>query len=265
MYDPPEIPQDLRSLVARLRGPGGCPWDLAQDHRSLMPHLLEETYELLEALEEGRDEAILEELGDVWLQVVFHARIAEQESRFDLSDVERHVVQKLIGRHPHVFGSQPAGNPAEAYARWSAQKDAERAQRGVDESRLAGVPRALPALARAAKISTRAAQAGFEWPRLEQVRAKLDEELRELDEAVAEADRAHIEEELGDVLYVLANLARRLQIDPEQALQGTNRKFDRRFRHMEAAAASQGRHLEDLSLEEMEALWQGAKDACRQG
>ncbi|WP_310497482.1 nucleoside triphosphate pyrophosphohydrolase [Sandarakinorhabdus sp.] len=248
----------LCGIMARLRDPaGGCPWDLAQDFDSIAPYTIEEAYEVAEAIA-ARDWAELKkELGDLLFQVVFHSRLAEEAAHFSLSDVISAVCDKMERRHPHIFaGGTPAPDAATQKLDWEAMKAAERAAAGTTDqpvSALDGVAAALPALMRAEKLQARAARVGFEWADVSGVRAKLDEELAEFDTATCDAHRA---EEMGDVLFVIANLARRHGIDPEAALRAGNAKFERRFRAMEALA---GAGFPDLPLDDQEALWQQVK------
>jgi tetrapyrrole methylase family protein/MazG family protein len=240
---------ELVELMARLRAPDGCPWDRKQDHRSLRTHLLEETYEVLDALDAGEDESLQDELGDLLLQVLFHAQIARHD--------------KLIRRHPHVFGDSRVHDPDAALARWEALKAAEREADGnaspEGNSLLNGIPRTLPALLVAAEMTRRAARVGFDWSRAEDVLAKLEEEVGEVRGAVAAGDDDRLEDEVGDLLFVVVNLARKLGQDPEIALRRTNQKFLQRFRAIEKELAGQSKSLEEATLEEMDALWEKSK------
>jgi len=239
---------DLRQVMARLRNPEtGCEWDLVQTFASIAPYTIEEAYEVADAIARDDMAALKDELGDLQLQVVFHARIAEELGAFNLDDVTAAITAKMIRRHPHVFGSED--NPG-----WEAIKAAERST-GSDRSALAGVALALPALARAEKLQKRAARTGFDWPDPAGPRAKILEELGELDQSVSETERR---EELGDLLFAAVNLARHLGIDPEAALREANTKFERRFRHMEESA---GGNFAALDLDGKEALWDRAKAA----
>jgi len=254
------------AVMARLRDPeGGCPWDLAQDFRSLLPHTLEEAYEVAAAVEAGDPMALREELGDLLFQVVFHARLAEERGWFGFAEVAATLAEKLVRRHPHVFGDEPAPPSREAlHRRWEAQKEAERRARGA-ASVLDGVPRALPALVRAVKLQRRAARLGFDWPDREGPLAKVAEELAELREALEAGERlGRLEHELGDLLFACANLARHLGVEPEQALRRAGERFERRFRRVEAALAREGGRTD---LERLEALWREAKraEAAREG
>ncbi len=273
---PPETPPsdiaELLAIMARLRDPdGGCPWDLEQTFATIAPYTIEEAYEVAAAIESGDatgDYAHLkDELGDLLLQVVFHARMAEERGLFDFAAVVRAIVDKMIRRHPHVFGGGAAvGSAEEQTIAWDEHKRRERAAAtAAGASRLDGVARALPALMRAVKLQSRAAEVGFDWPSAVTVTDKIAEEARELAEAHAAGDKnlAHVEEEFGDLLFAAANLARHLKVDPETALRAANAKFVRRFRSIEAALAVQGRTPEEATLDEMEALWVAAKQAER--
>ncbi|HET6725847.1 MAG TPA: nucleoside triphosphate pyrophosphohydrolase [Gammaproteobacteria bacterium] len=247
----------LLEIMAALRdAESGCPWDREQTFRSIAPYTIEEAYEVAEAAEQDDAEALKDELGDLLLQVVFHARMAEEAGLFDFDAVANGLCDKLVQRHPHVFGDQTIES-AEAQTRaWEEQKAAERGDAGV----LAGVASTLPALTRAVKLQKRASRVGFDWNAIEPVLGKIHEELDELnDEIEQKAAKARLEDELGDVLFAIANLARHLDLDPEQALRGTNRKFIRRFEAVEAGLAARGERPEDVSLEEMDALWVAAK------
>jgi XTP/dITP diphosphohydrolase len=268
---------ELVAVVDRLRDPiGGCPWDLEQTHRSLIPYVLEEAHEVADAIRQGNDDHLAEELGDLLLQVVLHARIASESGRFDFAAVARGISAKLVRRHPHVFGTAEAGNSDAVRRSWEAIKAEERDSEPPNPSaqtssplsdRLAAKTRGLSALAGAMAISRQAAAAGFEWHDLDGVWAKVHEELEELKEAVALAwseggiaARAHAETELGDVLFTLVNVGRWCRLDPEEALAGTNRRFLDRFSRLEAAL---GGDLGGRSIEELETLWQQAKAAIR--
>ncbi|MFM8544130.1 MAG: nucleoside triphosphate pyrophosphohydrolase [Vulcanococcus sp.] len=253
------------AVVAQLRDPdGGCPWDLQQTHRSLAPYVLEEAHEVADAIRHGDDRHLAEELGDLLLQVVLHGQIASEQQRFNLRQIATGISAKLIRRHPHVFGGADAAPSADAVtARWEAIKAQERAERqseGASTSplsdQLAGKVRGQPALAGAMTISKKAAAAGFEWEAMDGVWGKVHEELDELKEAVASGDRHHAQEELGDVLFTLVNVARWCGIDPEEGLAGTNRRFLERFSRVEAAL---GGDLQGRSIRELEGHWQAAK------
>ena len=266
----------LVAIMARLRGPDGCPWDREQTLASLRPYVLEETYEVLEAIDAGDPEAHREELGDLLLQIVFQARLAEEEGRFDLAGVADAISEKLLSRHPHVFG--PGATSADArpdpgaeavrdadgvLRQWAALKKKENEAKGRGKSVLEGVPRELPALARAERLTEKASRIGFDWPDAAGARAKVAEELDELDEAMASGDRARMEDELGDMLFAVANLARKLGIPPEEALRGTLAKFISRFEHVEDGLARRGVPHGAATLAEMDLLWEEAKALSR--
>jgi MazG family protein len=252
--------QRLLGVMRRLRDPqGGCEWDRAQDMASIVPHTLEEAHELAEAVALGRAPAIRDELGDLLFQVVFLARIAEEQGDFDFDAVATAIADKLERRHPHVFGEPAPLSAAEQTVAWEAHKASERAAEGQIGT-LAGVARALPALTRATKLSKRAARVGFDWPDVVGVRAKVDEELGEFEETLRDHEpRERQEEELGDLLFAIASWARHLGLDPEAALRASNAKFETRFARMEALAQRQGRELGALDLDAWEALWAQAK------
>ena len=259
----------LIDIMARLRDPEtGCPWDVVQTFRSIAPYTLEEAYEVADAIERGDLEDLRDELGDLLLQVVFHARMAEEDGRFAFADVVEAITTKMIRRHPHVFAQSAAGGPADAKLRWDEIKAQEKAQRararpgGAAEAEglLADVPVGLPGLTRAEKLQKRAATVGFDWDDPRAVIAKIREELDEFETELSDLpDPDRLEDELGDVLFAVANLARHMAVDPEAALRRCNAKFMRRFRHIEMALASQGKAPADASLAEMEALWVDAK------
>ena len=268
---------ELVAVVAQLRDPeGGCPWDLEQTHASLVPYVLEEAHEVADAIRHGDDAHLAEELGDLLLQVVLHAQIASEEGRFDLAGIARGISAKVVRRHPHVFADGQAADSAAVRASWEAIKAREQAEREAATNggssppasplsdRLAGKVRSQPALAGAMTISRKAAAAGFEWDDLHGVWEKVHEELDELKEAVAEAmasgDRAHAQEELGDLLFTLVNVARWCGLDPETGLAGTNRRFLERFSRVEAAL---GGNLQGRPLAELEGLWRQAKAQIR--
>ena len=250
--------EHLRNIMARLRAPDGCPWDKEQTHQSIKEYLLEEAYEFIEAVESGDPAHMREELGDVLLQVVFHAQMGAEAGTFDLDQVIHELSDKLVRRHPHVFGEVAVTGSDEVVVNWDAIKNAE-AGKETRKSRLDGIPTTFPALVRAKKLQLRAAKDGFDWPSAEPVWEKLEEEIQEVREAIAEGDADHLEDELGDLLFVVVNLARKLGVDPEIALQRANRKFEGRFRKMEAMVETQGRKLSDLDLVAQDALWDEAK------
>ena len=246
----------LEWVCARLRGPGGCPWDQEQDHASLRNNLLEETYETLEALDSGDLDKLCEELGDLVMQVYLHAQLAREERAFTMADVVAGITAKLIRRHPHVFGTVDVDGSDEVLRNWEAIKSEERAERGAQDSLLASVPQILPALAYAQAVGRRVARVGFDWERVEEVWSKVEEELAELRQAATPEERA---EELGDLLFALVNLARWFEVDAEDALRATNAKFRQRFAHIEGEAHRRGIALQDMGITEMDALWEAAK------
>jgi len=266
----------LLEIMAALRTPEtGCPWDLEQDFASIAPYTIEEAYEVADAIERGDLADLRDELGDLLLQVVFHARIAEERGAFAFGDVVEAITRKLIRRHPHVFGNVKELSPEEVKSLWDSIKSEEKAARQAERRRmgfapdpdeagfLGGIPSALPALTRAQKLTAKAAKVGFDWPEASQVIDKIHEELEEVKDAYSSGMRDRIEDEIGDLLFSVTNLARHFDIDPERALRRTNAKFERRFRAVEEALARQGRSLDEASLEEMEALWVAAKTAER--
>ena len=262
----------LVALQARLRAPNGCPWDREQTHQTLRTYLIEEAYEVLEALESGDDRKFQDELGDLLLQVVFHAELAREGGRFDISDVIEAIRSKLVRRHPHVFGKVHARTSADVLKNWEQLKAEERREeaspsqsraqspaKASSASLLEGIPKTLPAVLEAYQLTRRAARIGFDWEDFAGLAAKLGEETAELREAADSADARRQEEEAGDLLFVAVNVARYLGVDPEIALKRANRKFAARFRAMEEAAARSGRALADVPRAEMEALWDAAK------
>jgi tetrapyrrole methylase family protein/MazG family protein len=249
----------LLELMARLRGPDGCPWDRKQTPESLKPFLIEECYEVVDAIEDGSPAKVREELGDLLFQIVFHARIAEEQGQFTFRDVADAIHEKMVRRHPHVFGGDRLSTAGEVAANWEEIKLREKGNEGR-RSVLEGVPRELPSLIRAHRLQERAAKVGFDWNHLIEVLPKLDEEIAEFKESLKQEDAGKIEEELGDLFFTLVNLSRFLGVNPEEALRKTISKFVGRFRAIEEHAANEGRLLRDLSLEEMEALWQAAKN-----
>jgi tetrapyrrole methylase family protein/MazG family protein/ATP diphosphatase len=260
----------LVEIMARLRASdGGCPWDIEQTFATIAPYTIEEAYEVADAVERGDLADLEDELGDLLLQVVFHARMAEEQGAFDFEDVARAINDKMVRRHPHVFGDVTHKDVAEQTRAWETIKAGERAAKrdlgraDAPASLLDEVPAALPALTRAVKLSKRAARVGFVWPSAAEVLAKLHEEVAELEAEVAAGDLAKAREELGDVLFVCANLARELDVDPEAALRTTNAKFVRRFKYIEAELAARGSSPEQSDLAEMDALWDAAKAAER--
>ena len=264
----PAPPADLRpidrliAIMARLRDrDDGCPWDVEQTFATIAPYTVEEAYEVADAIERGDLKDLKEELGDLLLQVVFHARMAEEGGAFDFDDVARAINDKMVRRHPHVFGDETYASLAHQKEGWDRLKAAEREQKGRSGSLLDDVPVGLPALTRAVKLSKRAASVGFVWPSAKEVLEKLDEEVDELKAEIAVGDVEKAREEMGDVLFVVANLARTLEVDPEDALRATNAKFGRRFRYIEAKLAERGKTPDQSDLPEMDALWDEAKRA----
>jgi len=252
----------LLAIMARLRDPrDGCPWDIEQTFATIAPYTVEEAYEVADAIERGDLTDLRDELGDLLLQVVFHARMAEEDGAFDFDDVARAINDKMVRRHPHVFADESYGSLAEQKQGWEQLKAAERQEKGRTGSLLDDVPVGLPALTRAVKLSRRAAGVGFVWPSAKEVLEKLDEEVAELKVEVAAGDIEKARQEMGDVLFVVANLARALDVDPEDALRATNAKFVRRFRYIEQKLAEDGKSPESSDLPEMDALWNEAKAA----
>jgi len=246
----------LLEIMAALRE--GCPWDRAQDFDSIAPYTIEEAYEVADAILRRDFAALPDELGDLLFQVVFHARMAEEEGRFGFAEVARAISDKMVRRHPHVFGAAAARDAGMQRVAWEEQKRAERVAR-AETGVLAGIPVALPALTRAQKLTARAGRVGFDWPDAAAVLDKLDEEVAELRAELAGGDRVRLADELGDMLFVLANLARKLDLDPERCLREANGKFARRFGFIEAALAAEGRTPAEATLAEMEGLWGAAK------
>jgi MazG family protein len=250
----------LVGLMQRLLAPNGCPWDREQTLTSLVPYLVEETYEVVDAIAEGTVADHREELGDLLLQIVFQSELRFSEGGFGIDDVARGIVAKLVHRHPHVFGDTVAKDADAVLSNWAKLKAAEKAKKGKHGA-LDGIPRSAPALLRATRAGEKAGAVGFDFANAEQPRAKVDEELRELDEARRRGDRAEMERELGDVLFAVTNLGRKLGLDPEQALRDATDRFARRFRHLEQALDAEGRAVADASPDEQERLWQAAKVA----
>ena len=268
--------QDLVALMARLRSPEGCPWDREQTYATLAPMLLEEAYEAFEAVEdarEGRHENLREELGDLLFQIIFYAQVARERGEFTIEDVTDAIHSKMVRRHPHVFGDASVRDNEELLRNWEAMKAAEKREKGKavegsDSSLLDGVSSKAPALMEAHQLSTKAARVGFDWRNVEEIFDKLHEEIDELRAAIrergeaganAEPEHERVREELGDLLFAVTNIARHLQVEPEAALKLTNRKFRRRFRHIERGLRARGRELGSATIEEMEELWQEAK------
>ncbi len=247
----------LVQIMATLRAPGGCPWDREQTRESLKAFLIEEAYEVLEALDDGGKEKLQEELGDLLLQIVFHAQVAAELGEFTVDEVLEHVTDKLVRRHPHVFGETRAETAAEVLSNWEKLKQAERGG-AIQASALSGVPKTLPALLRAQRLQDKASRVGFDWGETGEVLQKVEEELNELKAAMAKRSET-IEAELGDLLFSLVNLARFLNLNAEEALRKSIEKFTRRFRHIESVIATQGKSLAESNLEEMDMLWREAK------
>ena len=252
---------ELVALMTRLRGPDGCPWDRKQTLESLKPFIVEEAYEVVDAIDRGERAALAEELGDFLLQAVFVAEITREEGAFDIDDVVTTIHDKLVRRHPHVFGDVEARDAEQVLVNWEKLKNEER--KAENKSVLAGVPQSLPALLKGSRLTEKAARVGFDWRHAEDVFAKIDEEVGELREAVEENDPQKIHDEIGDLLFSIANIARKLNVNAEEALQSTNRKFMRRFESMERTVRADGRNLDQLTLEQMDALWDEAKVAER--
>lgn len=248
----------LLEIMDRLRGKDGCPWDLQQDHHSLMPYLIEETYEVIEAIDEGVPERIAEELGDLTLQIVFHARLGKEEGTFDAGDVMDSINRKMIRRHPHIFGDVKADTPEDVLKNWEEIKLKEKGVR-PRKSLLDGIPRSLPALLHSRRLQERAAEVGFDWEDVDGVIDKFEEEAEEMRDAIKSGDRDKMTDELGDLLFALVNVGRWLGINPEEALRRTGAKFTRRFQQIEKAARQNGKKLSDMGLYEMEEIWQASK------
>ena len=241
--------------MARLRSPTGCPWDREQTHRTIRHNLIEETYEALDALDSGNVPAFRDELGDILLQVVFHSQIASEAGQFDFDGVAQTIAEKLLRRHPHVFGKGKAADSRAVLQQWEAIKKTEKKSHSI----YAEVPRSLPALLKADKIQRQASRVGFDWKQVNDVVAKVEEELREVKAALASGNRRHVAEELGDLLFATVNLARFEKFDPEDLLNQTIHKFVQRFQQIERAVHKRGQRLEDCSLAELDALWDAAK------
>jgi nucleoside triphosphate diphosphatase len=259
-----EAIERLLGIMERLRGPDGCPWDREQTLQTLRPYVLEETYEVLEAIDAGDVREHCEELGDLLLQIVFQAQLAMEQGTFEFADVAEAISNKLVSRHPHVFGDAIVKDAEGVLKQWAALKREEKKAKGGGKSVLEGVPREMPALARADRLTEKASRIGFDWPDATGARAKVDEELRELDEVVGGGDRVALEHELGDVLFAVANLSRKLGIPPEEALRGALRRFIFRFGHVERELERRGVPHAGATLEEMDALWDEAKSLERQ-
>ena len=250
--------ETLVEIVDRLRSPGGCPWDIEQTRDSLRPYVLEEAYEVVEAIDSGSDTELCEELGDLFLQIVLHSRIGKEEKTFTIGDVIEGISSKLVRRHPHVFGDVDAKDPDTVLRNWNQIKASEKKDK-AEKSILSGVPKVLPAQLKAVTYTKRAAQVGFDWDNTTDVIAKLREEVDELEESLKDGSSKEIEAEMGDILFVMANLARRLKVNPEMALEASNIKFKKRFQYIEKALAAKGSSPQESDLEEMDALWNEAK------
>ncbi len=247
----------LLKIMARLRGPGGCPWDREQTHQSIRHNLIEECYEAIDALDEKKMDAFRDELGDLLLQVVFHAQMASEEGAFDFDAVARSISDKLVHRHPHVFGKAQARNSAEVLQQWEAIKKSEKGATSIVH--LEDLPKHLPALLKADKVQRKVARVGFDWKHVNDVVAKVEEEVRELKGALASKSRKQFEEEVGDLLFAVVNLARFEELQAEELLNRSVTKFVKRFQRIEKAVHASGRRLEDCTLEELDALWESAK------
>ncbi|HEX9578417.1 MAG TPA: nucleoside triphosphate pyrophosphohydrolase [Myxococcales bacterium] len=256
----------LLDIMDRLRDPGGCPWDREQTLRTLTPYLLEEAHEVIEAIDAGDAAHHQEELGDLLFQVVFQARIAREEGKFDFAAVCDGIADKLTRRHPHVFGEVTVSGSGEVVKNWERIKADERKAKGqAARSAIGGVPVALPALVRAERLTEKAAAVGFDWPEAPSVMAKVREELAELEEATASGPKERVEQELGDLLFAIANLGRWLKVHPEEALRGTLRRFEQRFHYIEERLREQGRSPRESTLSEMDSLWNEAKKRESEG
>ncbi len=254
-----EAIERLLSIMERLRGPDGCPWDREQTLKSLRPYVLEETYEVLEAIDAGDPREHCEELGDLLLQIVFQAQLSREAGTFDFADVAEAISRKLVSRHPHVFGDAEVKDAEGVLRQWVALKREEKRAKGGGESVLEGVPREMPALARADRLTEKASRIGFDWPDAAGARAKVAEELAELDEAADGGDARRVEHEVGDLLFAVANLSRKLGIHPEEALRGAVSRFVSRFEHVERELARRGVAHGTATLEQMDAIWEEAK------
>jgi MazG family protein len=253
----------LLDIMSQLRNPeGGCPWDLKQTFETILPHTLEEAYEVADAIESGDRDQLRDELGDLLFQVVFYSQLGKEEGSFQFADISNAMADKLLRRHPHVFGDLNAKDGDEALANWEAIKQTERTAK-QQHSVLDDIPKALPGMQRAAKIQKRAANVGFDWPEVAPVFDKLDEEVAEIHEAYASGDREHVLDELGDLMFMCVNLARHMKANPEQVMRAANEKFERRFRLMEAQLEADGLVIGEQSIDDLEAAWQKAKIGVR--
>src|SRR5687767_13139218 len=253
--------EDLVQLMTTLRGPDGCPWDRKQTLPDLKPYVIEEAYEVVDAIDRNDRVALTEEVGDLLLEAVFIAEITREEGTSDVYDSITAIHDKLVRRHPHVFGDVIAGDAEQVLVNWEKLKNEEK--KAENKSVLSGVPMSMPALLKASRLTEKAARVGFDWRRTEDVFDKLDEEIAELREAVATGDNGHVHEEIGDLLFTIANIARKVNVNPEEALQSTNRKFMSRFGSMESQVRERNQNLDQLELEEMDRLWDDAKAAER--
>ena len=251
--------QNLVEIMQQLRAPGGCPWDREQTFDTIKPYLLEETYEVMDAIDARDWDGLADELGDLLLQAVFFAQMAQEAGHFNIIDSLNAINSKLVRRHPHVFSDGDAKTSGDVLQKWDEIKASEKAQQSKPKGLLGGVPRSLPSLVEAQKIAAKAAGVGFDWQNVNQVFDKMNEEVAELKDADARQNPEQIEDELGDLLFVVVNLARFMKVDPEQALRKTNAKFRRRFGHVEASITAAGKQLKESSIDEMEAHWQAAK------
>jgi len=251
---------ELVKVMAALRGEKGCPWDREQTRESLKPFIIEEAYEVLDAIDEKNPDEVKEELGDLLFQIVFQCQIAEEKGEFGLGDVIACIAKKMISRHPHVFGDSDIRTSKEVLVKWDEHKKREGKQK---ESILEGIPKTMPALLRARKLQDRAAKVGFDWDKIDDVLLKLDEEVNEFKESVKKKQESEIEDELGDILFMIVNISRFIGVNPEEALRKTISKFISRFRYIEMAAAERGEKLSDMSLAAMDALWDKAKHRQR--
>jgi len=258
--DKPKAFEKLVNIMERLRdAESGCPWDLEQTHESLKPYLVEEAYETLEAIDSGQSAKICEELGDVLLQIVFHSRIAEEKGDFDIAAVANGISEKMISRHPHIFGGKKLDTPSEVVDQWEVIKQKEAG--GARNSLLDGIPVALPALSKAHRVQERVSRVGFDWSRVEEVLVKVNEEIEELTHAGDSASREEIEHEFGDILFSLVNLSRFIGVDPESSLQKAVSRFTARFRYMERKLNDEGREARELTLDELDRVWEDAKNS----
>jgi MazG family protein len=248
---------DLVKLMTTLRGPGGCPWDRKQSLATLKPFIIEEAYEVVDAIDRDDRRALAEEIGDLLLEAVFAAEITREEGSFDIYDSITAIHEKLVRRHPHVFGDVVANDAEQVLVNWEKLKNEER--KAEDKSLLSGVPQSLPALLKASRLTEKAARVGFDWRHASDVFEKVDEEIAEIHDAIASGDATRVHDEIGDLLFTVANLARKLDVNPEEALQSTNRKFTQRFEAIESEARGASRNLDSYSLEELDQMWERAK------